>query len=193
MKDKNSQKPQPEKCILSPWSAAQRFKGAHVVVYPLTWDEIGNCHTDRLVHDLRISPDNPLVGLAHGNVVFTVEGYEKNTHSLARVPEFVRFMRKVEESRPCWLYFLSPESGWLTFILGVCGCVGDLEFDKDGNIVGLEVERDLSAAFCLRQLKDYQMLCRYGDVDEKTAIGYFCILLEQFLPECKKMLMAGFN
>ena len=88
MKDKNSQKPQSEKCIQSPWSAAQRFKGAHVVVYPLTWDEIGNCHTDRLVHDLRISHDNPLVGLAHGNVVFTVEGYEKNTHSLARAVSY---------------------------------------------------------------------------------------------------------
>lgn len=193
MNKKKSKKKQPAKGNQSAWPATRRLKGDRVVVYRLTWDEIRKCNTDRLVHDLSISPDNPLVGLAHGNVVFLVDGYENNAHSLTRVPEFVRFMRKVEESRPCWLYFLSPESGWLTFILGVCGCVGDLEFDQDGDTVGLDVARDRSPAFFLQQLEDYQKLCRYGNVDEDVAVSYYCMLLAQYVPDFKKMLMAYFN
>ena len=97
--------------IPSPVTAA-KVKGS-VVLYQLSRYEIENGLTDRLVHDLRVDLENPLIQAGIGNVIFMSPGYDNDPREIYEIPEFQNFIRKANESTPCWLYYAAPESLWV--------------------------------------------------------------------------------
>ena len=83
------------------------------VAYEISRHEIENCAVDRLIHDLRVDPANPLIHAGSGRVVFFCEGYDDDPREIYEIPEFQSFIRKANESTPCWMYYAAPESLWL--------------------------------------------------------------------------------
>ncbi|MCX6971033.1 MAG: hypothetical protein NTV93_12910 [Verrucomicrobia bacterium] len=84
-----------------------------VVGYEISRFEVENGLSDRLVHDLRIDPTNPLIHAGPGMVVFLVSGFDDDPREIYDIPQFVEFIRRANESSPCWMYFAAPESYWL--------------------------------------------------------------------------------
>ncbi len=84
-----------------------------VVMYEISRDEIENGLTDRLVHDLRVDQENPLVQAGIGNVIFMVTGYDDDPREIYEISEFAAYITKANESAPCWMYYAAPESLWL--------------------------------------------------------------------------------
>ena len=84
-----------------------------VVMYEISRYEIENGLTDRLVHDLRVDPENPLVQAGIGSVIFMMQDYDDDPREIYEIPEFASYIRKANESTPCWMYYAAPESLWL--------------------------------------------------------------------------------
>ena len=88
-----------------------------IVSYEISRYEIENSLTDRLVHDLRVDPENPLIQAGPGNVIFMATGYDDDPREIYEIPEFQKFIRQANESSPCWIYFVAPESLWLQTVV----------------------------------------------------------------------------
>ena len=88
-----------------------------VVMYEISRYEIENGLTERLVHDLRVDPENPLIQAGIGSVIFMVTGYDIDSRELYDIPEFVAYIRKANEATPCWIYYAAPESYWLQTVV----------------------------------------------------------------------------
>jgi len=84
-----------------------------VVMYEISRYEIENGLTQRLVHDLRVDPGNPLIQAGIGNIIFMVTGYDNDPREIYEIPEFVAYIRKANKSAPCWMYYAAPESLWV--------------------------------------------------------------------------------
>lgn len=88
-----------------------------IVNYEISRFEIENCLSERLVHDMRIDPENPLIHAGPGNVIFMVSGYDENdTRELYEMPEFQKFIQQSNTTAPCWMYYAAPESLWLQIV-----------------------------------------------------------------------------
>lgn len=194
---KNKQHRKAEQKSKSYWPSTRRLKNDQVVYYIITKDEIENCNTDRLINDLRISPDNPYVRLAHGNVMFAVDGYDDDNRELADIPAFVRFMRKAAKSNPCWIYFTMPETNWLNCVLSTCCSSGKIDVDLNNEVVTVNVINGEIAAFFRRQIDDYETLCRHGGVDDETRVAFLEYIIEHYLPgfdsTMRAMMMGRYN
>jgi len=84
-----------------------------IVSYEISRYEVENCLAERLVHDLRVDPKNPLIQAGPGSVIFMVTGYDNDSREIYQIPEFQKFICKANEATPCWMYFAAPESLWL--------------------------------------------------------------------------------
>ena len=175
------------------WPSTRKLKNDQEVHYIISKHEIENCLTDRLIHDLRTSPDNPLVLLAHGNVIFTVDGYGDDPCELVEIPAFVRFIRKAAESNPCWIYFTMPETDWLNYVLSACGSTGEIDINRDTHVLRVKLVLSETAAFFHRQLDDYATLCRYGRVDDVTKMDFLHYISAHYIPGFDKAMAAMMN
>lgn len=63
-----------------------------IVSYEISRYEIENCLTDRLVHDLRVDPENPIIQAGPGSVIFMVSGFEDDPREIYEIPEFAAYM-----------------------------------------------------------------------------------------------------
>ena len=93
-------------------AASPRLNSA-IITYQISRLEIEKCITRRIVHDLRAEPKNPLVTSGMDSVLFSVEGYDDDPRELFMISEFRRYIKKVHEYHPAWIYYASLGSKWL--------------------------------------------------------------------------------
>ncbi len=87
-----------------------------IITYQISRFEIENGMTERIVHDLRVEPDNPLIRCGMDRVIFSVEGYDDDPRELFMIPEFRNYIVKVQKDQPAWIYFAALDSHWLKMI-----------------------------------------------------------------------------
>ena len=145
---------------------AQQFKDV-VVIYEISRFEIEHCVTERLVHDLRVDPENPFIHAGPGRVIFQVCGYDDDPRELFQIPEFRAFLRKADKSNPCWLYYGVAESYWL-HVVSACTAPGlAARLVQGGNFPYASVPE--AVVFLNRQLDDYDRLFKLAEVRKKEA------------------------
>lgn len=138
-----------------------------ICTYEISRFEVENKITGRLVRDLRPDPSNRLVRLGPGRVIFNVLGYDDDPRELAEIPEFVAFIRKANETRPCWIYFAHPESHWL-YLVGICCCAHSTVIRRDSaSRYRMALPAKEFIEFLQRQLKDFLRLCQMAGLSEK--------------------------
>ena len=150
------------------------------VAYEISRFEVENCITDRLVTDLRVDKDNPIIHAGPGNVGFFVSGYDDDPREIYEIPEFVAFIRKANEFAPCWMYYAAPETLWL---LNVLFCISKNAY-VSGSRPGyrtLAFSPHEAAGFIDRQLDDCCELSIMAKVTEKKS------------KEHLKLVFAGFG
>ena len=149
------------------------------VGYEISRFEVENCITDRLVADLRVDKDNPLIHAGPGNVVFFVSGYDDDPREIYEIPDFVAFIRKANESVPCWMYYAAPESLWL---LNVLFCVTKSAY-VSGSRPGyrtLAFSPHEAAGFLDSQLDDCCELSIFAKVSKKKAKKHLKLVFAGF-------------
>ena len=149
------------------------------VGYEIARFEIENCLTERLINDLRVDKDNPLIHAGPGNVVFCVSGYDDDPREIYEIPEFAAYIRKANESAPCWLYYAAPESLWL---LNVLFCVTKSAY-VSGSRPGyrtLAFSPYEAAEFLCSQLDDCCELSIFAKVIKKKAKTHLKLVFEGF-------------
>jgi len=150
-----------------------------LVIYEIARAEVEGCHTDRLLHDLRIAGDNPFALAGPGGMIISVTGYEDDPRELLEIPEFIRFARKAEEAAPCWLYFNSEismaltGSRWPLTVLAACCQVCPPVCPTGEGRVYLLIEQEKCAHFNERQRADYHKLCKIAGVKPRRASRSF--------------------
>lgn len=139
-----------------------------VVVYLVFKEEVEAGDIGRLVHDLRPEADNPIFTSGIGNTYFGVHGYDEDPRDLLLIPEFRAFVRKVERSEPCWLYYAAPESAWLRIILAASSptCVIS---GHGGDSIRFGLSNGEIARFLERQIRQYDELCKQAGIDPDEA------------------------
>lgn len=144
-----------------------------IIQYEVSRLEVENLITDRLVHDLRPTPDNPMILAGPGRCLFWVSGYDDDPRELFEVPEFVAFVRKVNESSPCWIYFAHPgfskipASRWLNLI-AFCSA-NNAEVVRQAGIDKFHFacsEPEIEE-FVARQMRDFHAMCSLAKVRRK--------------------------
>lgn len=145
-----------------------------IIQYEISRFEVENLLTERLVHDLRSTPDNPMIQAGPGRCVFLVSGYDEEQRELFEIPEFVAFVRKVNESSPCWIYFSHPgfpevpASRWLSLI-AFCSINNVVVVRQAGiekiHFACLEAEIE---EFVDRQIRDFNAMCSLAKVRRKA-------------------------
>jgi len=150
-----------------------------VVMYEISRYEIENGLTARLVHDLRVDPENPLIQAGIGNVIFMSPGYDNDPREIYEIPEFQNFIRKANESTPCWLYYAAPESLW---VQTVAFCVL-----KSAHVAGsrpgfrtLAFSPYEAAGFLDQQLDDCCELSISAKVSEKKSREHLKLVFQGF-------------
>ena len=133
--------------------------------------EVEACDTSRLLSFLKPDPNNPLVSIGPGNIVFTVHGYDDDPRELVAIPEFRAFARKMRENPPCWLYFAHPESAWICTMLlaGSPECI--IEESEDGPPL-VHINDQEAQAFMDVQLKEYTRICTLMEIDPDVVIHH---------------------
>jgi hypothetical protein len=143
-----------------------------VMCYEIAKEEIEAGYVDRLAHDLRIAHDNPMALGGPGKVIFMVGGYDRDQRELWEIPEFVRFVRKAEEAKLCWLYFSDTDSGWIN-VLFATRCEGSLPVIREGQMNLIPVDMEIIQATIDRQAEDFRKLCRIAGLRNKAASHAF--------------------
>jgi len=139
-----------------------------IVSYEISRYEIENCLTDRLVHDLRVDPENPIIQAGPGSVVFMVTGYDSDTRELYDNPQFVAYIRKANESTPCWIYYAAQESYWLQTVVYCISKTAYVSGSRPGYRT-LAFSPYEAAGFIDRQLDDCCELSIIAKVSEKKS------------------------
>lgn len=139
------------------------------VIYVIPREEIERCYTDRMVHDLRIDRDNPFASAGPGKMIFMVTGYDDDSRELMHIPEFIRFARKAEKAKPCWLYFAAPGSGWPRIILAACSQTGPPKHLVEKDFIEIPVPETAFKSFVTWQLTDFGKLCKLAGFKKKAA------------------------
>ncbi len=94
------------------------FKGA-TVLYEISRHEVESCLTERITHDLRIAVDNPFCACEMDGMIFSVRGYDDDPRELFQIPEFRRFVRKLNNHEIPWLFLACLETLWVQ-VLALC-------------------------------------------------------------------------
>lgn len=89
------------------------------MLYEISPYEVENCLTERITHDLRIAVGNPFCGCAMDGMIFSVQGYDDDQRELFQIPEFRRFIRKLNNHEIPWLFLACLETLWLQ-VLALC-------------------------------------------------------------------------
>lgn len=105
-------------------SGPEHFENA-IIFYEISRLEIELGHTSRIQDDLKADKGNPFVRHGMGNIIFAVNGYDSDPRELSQIPEFQRFVGKLQKAYPCWLYFARIESYWLQVVLSSLSGGGD--------------------------------------------------------------------
>ena len=150
------------------------------VCYEISRFEIENCLTDRLVNDLRVDKDNPLIHAGPGNVGFFVSGFDDDPREIYEIPEFAAYIRKANESAPCWMYYAAPETLWLQNVLFSISKCAYVSGSRPG-FRTLAFSPYEAAGFIDRQLDDCCELSIMAKVTEKKS------------KEHLKLVFAGFG
>ena len=149
-------------------------------MYEISRYEIENGFTDRLVHDLRVDPENPLIQAGIGSVIFMVTGYDIDFRELYDIPEFVAYIRKANEAALCWMYYASPESLWLQTVVFCISKSAYVSGSRPG-FRTLAFSPYEAAGFLDRQLDDCCELSIIAKVSEKKSREHL------------KLVFAGFS
>jgi len=67
------------------------------VLYGISRHEVEHCLTERIVHDLRMAPDNPFCSCPMDGLLFSVDGYDDDPRELFQIPEFREFIRELSK------------------------------------------------------------------------------------------------
>jgi len=138
-----------------------------IITYQISRFEIEKCITRRIVHDLRVEPNNPLVWSGMDSVLFSVHGYDRDRRELFMIPEFRKYIAKVHEQNPGWIYFANLETDWLK-IIAMC-------LVKNASAVTKRKESDIVflgsdvADFIAGQLAPFFTLCEISGVLREDA------------------------
>ena len=143
-----------------------------VICYQIAKEEIEAGYVDRLAHDLRIAHDNPMALGGPGKVIFMAGGYDRDRRELWEIPEFVRFVRKAEKEKLCWLYFAHTDSYWMNVILAAAGRAG-LAVTREGHQNLIPVYEEIIQGTFDRQAEDFHKLCRIAGLGNKAASRAF--------------------
>jgi len=87
-----------------------------IITYQISRLEIEHCITQRIVEDLRAEPNNPLVWSGMDSVIFCVHGFDRDRRELFMIPAFRKYIAKVHEHNPGWIYYANLQSHWLKII-----------------------------------------------------------------------------
>jgi len=87
-----------------------------ILIYEISRFEVENGLVDRLVHDLRVEDDNPLIYAGPGHWVFSVCGYDDAPRELWQIPEFRSYIQRANKEGIPWIYYASIESLWLQVV-----------------------------------------------------------------------------
>ena len=150
-----------------------------IIGYEISRFEIENCLTDRLLHDLRIDTTNPLIDAGPGSVVFMVSGYDDDPREIYLIPEVVTYMRKANESNPCWIYFAAPESGWA---LNAAYCVlksSHVSAVNPGHRTLAFLSYEI-ADFIEAQIDDFYQLCAIARIRRRKLDGHLKLVFRCF-------------
>jgi hypothetical protein len=151
-----------------------------VVVYEISRYEIENCAVDRLVHDLRVDPANPLIHAGPGRVVFFCEGFDDDPREMFQIPEFQKFIRKADEAAPCWIYYALEESRWSHFV-AFCTAENAQAVVRAGqSSCTLGLSREDTVRFLDGQLDDFGELCSLANVPDKDIGRHIKKILGSF-------------
>jgi len=143
------------------------FKNS-IVTYQISRFEVENCLTERLVHELRVHKNNPLIQAGPGSVIFMVTGYDYDSREVYQIPEFVAFIRKANESSPCWIYYAAPESYWLQTVVFCISKTAYVSGSRPG-FRTLAFSPYEAAGFIDQQLDDCCELSIIAKVSEKKS------------------------
>ena len=137
------------------------------ITYQISRFEIEKCIPRRIVHDLRVEPNNPLVSSGMDSVRFLVHGYDADRRELFMIPAFRKYIAKVHEQNPGWIYFANLESHWLK-IIAMCLLKNATSVTKrkksDMFFLGSDV-----ADFVAGQLAPFFTLCEISGVRREDA------------------------
>jgi len=146
-------------------------------LYHISRQEVENGNVGRLVNDLRPHHDNLMTRAGPGCCMFYVEGYDDDSRELYEIPEFLAFVRKANESLPCWIYFSDPEWRWINLI-AFCSIQNASVFRKLGesNYTFLFPGAGI-ADFLLPQIEDYNALCALAKVSDNVEDNHLAKIL----------------
>jgi hypothetical protein len=149
--------------------------------YEIDRQEIEECDTRRLLHDLRPEVDNPLFRSGPGSVIFSVNGYDEDPRGLLQIPEFRAFVRKVQQSSPCWLYFAMPGAGWLRIILAARAV--DCQVIECNGKLCIAVTKTQVVEFMEPQLKEYERLLELQGITSSGIDDHIYQTMQHSFPE----------
>lgn len=161
-------------------SAADWCRERHCFLYIISGEEVEACDTRRLLHDLRPDPDNPFFKAGPGKVVFSVSDYDDDPRELPMIPEFRAFVRKVQQSSPCWLYFAKPGDAWLRAVLAA-SATGVHSVEQDGQWV-TNMPQDEITGFIQAQIKQFIVLCLMQNVGSDAVEAHIHEAMEDICP-----------
>jgi hypothetical protein len=125
---------------------------------------VENGLAERLVYDLRAEAGNPFINAGPGQIVFWVSGYDEDPQEIIQIPDFQKFIRKVNEANPCWIYFADPESYWPQ-IVAFCTASNAQAVSRAGQAhCTLSISVPDVVRFLERQLDHYEKLCSLANI-----------------------------
>lgn len=151
------------------------------IFYIIAREEVEACDTKRLLHDLRPEVGNPLFASGPGNVIFMVSGYDDDPRDLPQIPEFRAFVRKVQESSPCWLYFAVPLDGWLRII--VAAATAECRVMTMNGKSHVALTKIQVAEFMEPQLQEYFRLQKLSGIEVNGIDSHLHETMQDSFPE----------
>lgn len=165
---------------VDPSSADQSGKES-CYAYIIARKEIEACDPRRLLHDFRPEIGNPLYDAGPGNVIFSVEGYDEDSRDLPQIPGFRAFVRKLQQSSICWLYFAMPCNGWLRIILA--SSTDDCRWVAKDGMLRIAITSVQVAKFMEHQLIDYAKIIEKRGMKWNGADDHVIESLNDSFPE----------
>ena len=86
------------------------------LLYIISRFEVERLYTDRIMNDFRPDEESLIVKHSMGKVTFMIDGYNDDKREVWDIPEVRRFITKIHNDYPCWLYFSAFESNWLKVV-----------------------------------------------------------------------------
>ncbi|CAN5782098.1 hypothetical protein BH09VER1_BH09VER1_17850 [soil metagenome] len=140
-----------------------------IISYEISRYEVENGLTKRLVHDLRTDPANPLLHAGPGAIVFWVSGYDEDPREMVQIPDFQKFVHKLDRSNLCWIYFADPESYWPQIVAFCTAYNPQVVCREDQPTCTLLLSATDVATFLERQADQYGQLCSWAHISEQEA------------------------